>query len=213
MYLLIKFKIMKKIKIFAFSILCAALVTVGLYACSNDEANKPHEENIEQTSNLQNKEDGSFEIGTVDKNGIPQFSIDKEKFAIEILKDDLLAEIESIEIDDTYLTIIGKDKKDFSLVAFQAKLINDGSTLYFPNPNTSDLTTFSADTCAGTNCSSCAFTRKNGDKGAITGCNCGSKIDPEKPGGCNHTTTSDSLSDKVKKWVDMLVAVLGLFKL
>ena len=48
---------------------------------------------------------------------------------------------------------------------------------------------------------------------SITGCSCGSKIDPEKPGGCNHTTTSDSLSDKVKKWVDMLVAVLGLFKL
>ncbi|MDQ8015306.1 MAG: hypothetical protein REI96_22860 [Flavobacterium nitrogenifigens] len=212
MYLLIKFKIIKKIKIFAFSILCAALVTVGLYACSNDEANKPHQENIEQISNLQNKEDGSFEIGTVDKNGIPQFSIDKEKFASEILKDDLLAEIESIEIDDTYLTIIGKDKKDFSLVYFQAKLTKDGSTLYFPNPENSDLmTTFNTNTCAGSNCTGCTFKKQDGK---IVGCDCSGTGDSsgDKVGYCNHSVTDEGLSVKIRKWVEVVLKALDFLK-
>ncbi|WLD24391.1 hypothetical protein NU10_03025 [Flavobacterium dauae] len=46
---------MKRIKFFALGVIGAALITTGLYSCSNDEVNNPQQESTEQTSNLQSK--------------------------------------------------------------------------------------------------------------------------------------------------------------
>jgi len=56
---------MKKIKIFTFSILSAVLVTIGLYACNNEETNNLHQENMKQIPPLQSKSDGSIENGKI----------------------------------------------------------------------------------------------------------------------------------------------------
>ena len=55
---------MNKLKLFVLGITGAALVTAGLYACSNDEANNPQQENIEQTSNLQSKSEGEINMSS-----------------------------------------------------------------------------------------------------------------------------------------------------
>lgn len=51
---------MKKIKHFALGITGAALVTFGLYACSNDELQNSQQENAEQNSAIQGKSTTTF---------------------------------------------------------------------------------------------------------------------------------------------------------
>ena len=186
----------------------ATLVTAGIFSCSNDEVNKSPLENTEQKSNLQHKDDGPIEIGKITgREDDAEFTIDIEKFKTEILKYDLLAEIESVEIDATYLTIIGKDKEDFSLISFQAELLKDGAVLYFPNIENVPIETFSTHTCRGNNCSSCAFIKDAKNK--ITGCEC-----KTGRGQCNHTISEgeDTLIDKIKKWVDMVIKAFKIVK-
>lgn len=200
---------MKKLKLFALGILSVAFLVVGLYACSNDETNNSQQENTEQKSNLQSREEGNTKIGKITnhESGDAVFTIDTERFKNTILEYDLVAEIESIEIDDTYLTIIGKDTEDFSLIAFQAKLIKDGNYLYFPDPETPELpiTTFATHECDGNGCSSCSFVyeiKPNGKKGKITGCDC------NDTGSCDHKVTDKDQSDKNKETFKSILEIL-----
>lgn len=54
MYLLIKFKIMKKIKNLILGVIGSTLLITGIYSCGNDEINNLEQQNINQT-NLQSK--------------------------------------------------------------------------------------------------------------------------------------------------------------
>ena len=200
---------MRNIKNLAFSVLSAALVTIGLFACSSDETNNKQENSYQNALNIQSKTETDYKIAEITTNNEAKFTINIERFKSLLISQKMFAEIESIEIDTDYLTIIGKDINDFSLVAFQAKLIKNGNNLYFPAITNPSPQTFFADTCAGTNCSSCSFIKNNGK---ITGCNCGAKIDTDKPGGCNHTTTQDGVWDKIKKWLDIIKNTLEILK-
>jgi len=208
---------MKKFKIFAFSILAIAFITIGLYSCSNEETHHSNQGDSEQMSNLQSKSVGDVLIANTDGTNVnPQ--IDLYEFESKLISASIFEEIESIVIDskldpitnghESYLTIIGKKHGDFSLTAFQAELVKDGSNLYFPNPETPGLpiTTFAEHTCAGKGCGSCAFVRKDNKKnGKITGCTCGD----DDGGSCDHTVKDTDTSDKVK---DVAKTVLEILK-
>ncbi len=204
---------MKKIKQIALGVLGAGLLITGLFACSSEENTNIVEEDI-KSINQQNKGIDDFKVGKINSDSTVEFTIDVELLKSEILKYDIVAEIENVEINNTYLTVIGKDIEDFSLVYFQAKLIKDGNSLYFPNPENSDLmTTFNSNTCAGSNCTGCSFQKD--DKGKITGCNCSGTGDPSggKVGYCNHTVTDEGVQSKIQKWLDLFIKALGLVKL
>lgn len=193
----------------------AALFTVGLFSCSNEETNNPQQENAEQslsskntvTNSIPPREDG-IPIGIITEDGTVNFAYNPTDVINGILAqaNPIFIEIESIEIDDTYLTIIGKDEVDFSLLAFQAELINDGEFLYYPDPDIAPITVFSTDTCAGVNCTSCSVIKL--DK-KVNGCNCGGKGDPDQPGGyCNHSTTEVSGGEKAKQISEIIANII-----
>src|SRR5690554_3474136 len=126
---------MLKIKHLVLGVAGAALITVGLFSCSNEETNNSQHENTEQNFGTQNtitssssippREDG-IPVGIITGGDTANFAYNPTDVINGILTqaDPVFIEIESIEIDDTYLTIIGKDGDDFSLLAFQAELIN-----------------------------------------------------------------------------------------
>ncbi|RRA95410.1 hypothetical protein [Paenimyroides viscosum] len=207
---------MKKFKIFAFSILGAALVTIGLYSCSNEETLNSNQDDSEQIANLQSRSDGDALIAHIDgANLVPQ--IDLYEFESELISSLIFEEIESIEIVsdlnpetneyESYLNIIGKNPVNYSLTAFQTELIKDGNYLYFPDPETPELpiTTFATHECDGNGCSSCSFVyeiKSNGKKGKITGCDC------NDTGSCDHKVTDKDQADKNKDTAKTVLEIL-----
>lgn len=122
-----------------------------MFSCNNDENNNAQKD----TPELQNKllQNIDSPIGTID-NGvvIPSFNI--ADFKAELLQLDFFAEIESIEFDQNFLTVIGKDKNDFSLVAWQFRLRTVGNQIFFP-PTEFPMDVMTVHKCAGASCSSC----------------------------------------------------------
>src|SRR5690606_24932841 len=86
---------MRKIKIFAFFILGAALVTIGLYSCSNDEVNSLQQEDSSITlSAKSNQEIEAIAIGNIENgNAIPLYN--KDLLETNLVSKGLFAEIES----------------------------------------------------------------------------------------------------------------------
>lgn len=199
---------MRNFKTITLGILGAALLSFGLYACSNDESANTKQENSEQINALQSKSGSDKLIARQVSEGDAILLFDSKQLKLDLVKEGLFAEVESIEVGENLLTIIGKDVKDFSLNAFQTELTRKGNELYFPNPNNPDLpiTTFAKHTCAGNNCSSCDFTRKGGSLSKITGCKCNGG------GSCNHTKSGQDVADTVKDVLQIAVKVVGLFK-
>lgn len=199
---------MNRLKLFALGITGAVLVTAGLYACSNDEANNTQKDNTEQTSIIQGKSTGDALIARDDSDGTLTLLFDQDEFKEDLVNQGIFAEVESIEVGEDRLTIIGKSADDFSLMAFQTELIREGNALYFPDPNNSDLpnTTFASHSCTGSSCSSCSFTRSGngGIFSKITGCQCNTA-----GGACNHSVSSKDTLDLV---IDIAVKILGIFK-
>ena len=191
---------MKRIKLYALGLLSAGLLTVGLYACSNDDRDNSRQES-EQLQNTVFSAETNIKIGRIEKGKVKAF-FNPEDFKREFLKYDLLEEIESVELSENYLTIIGKDKQDFSLVALQVKLEKVGSDLYFPSfeDATQVLTT---NKCSGNSCSSCDFTRN--EKKEITGCKC------DSTGTCNHTKTDEGNDglDTAEKVISIISAIIS----
>lgn len=196
---------MNRLKLFALGITGAVLVTAGLYACSNDEANNTQKDNTEQTSIIQGKSTGDALIARDDSDGTLTLLFDQDEFKEDLVNQGIFAEVESIEVGEDLLTIIGKSADDFSLTAFQTELIREGNALYFPDPNNSDLpnTTFSKHNCTGASCSSCSFTRSGGSLSKITGCQCNTA-----GGACNHTVSAQDTLDTI---LDIAVKILGIF--
>lgn|SRR5690606_22302635 len=199
---------MKNFKKITLGLLGAAILSLGLYACSNDETTNSKQENSEQNNTLQSKSETNVLIARQVSESSAILLFDSKQLKLDLVEEGLFAEVESIEVGENLLTIIGKDVKDYSLSAFQTELIKDGNELYFPNPNDPDLpvTTFAKHTCAGNGCSSCDFTRKGGSLSKITGCACNGD------GTCNHTKSGQDVADTVKDVVEIAVKVVGLFK-
>lgn len=194
----------------------AALITVGLFSCSNEETNSPQQENTEQNLRFNNtvnssippREDG-IPVGIITEDGTATFAYNPTDVINGILAqaNPIFVEIESIGINDTHLTIIGKDGDDFSLLGFQAELINDGGFLYYPEPDIAPITVFATHSCAGVNCTGCSFNENN--KGSIIGCNCSGKGDDNQPGGyCNHSTTQATGADKTKQISEIVANIM-----
>lgn len=203
---------MKKIKHFALGIIGVALVTFGLYACSNDEVNNPKQEDSSITlSAKSNQEIEATTIGNIESGtAIPLYN--KDLLETNLVSKGLFAEIESIDLDYGYdsennqhiafFTIIGKNTSDFSLEAFQAELIVDENILIMPDPNDPDLpvTTFAKHSCNGKNCRKCLFERTGIFGLRIVGCNpCGAVNEEGKPSGCDHNIGGGATTIEIVK--------------
>ena len=202
---------MNKLKLFVLGITGAVFVTAGLYACSNDEANNPQQENPSiALSAKSSQEIGATPIGNIENGkAIPLYKEDLLK--ANLISKGFFAEIESIDLeygydsenkeDVAYFTIIGKNASDFSLEAFQAELIVDGNVLIMPDPRTPELpiTTFAKHSCAGAPCNSCEFTRTGFLNLRITGCKCNEKKEGTR---CNHGLNGGA---STKELVDTVV--------
>ncbi len=185
---------MKKLKQLTLGILSMGLLIAGLLACNNDELNNSSLKNIDETTNLKNREDGNIEIAEI-RDGSLFFLIDLNILKTELLSTEVFAEITNIELTENYLTVIGKDVDDFSLVAYETTLNKIDSKIYFPSL-ADPITTFAEHSCKGNNCSECDFTRFS--DGKIKGCECKSF---EWGGGkCDHTKTSTDPVKKNKLW-------------
>ena len=186
---------MKNFKKITLGILGAALLALGLYSCNNDESKDLKTQNTELLNNpVQARLTGGyFKFGEI-VNGKFVSLVDLNAIKTEMLNEGLFSEIESVEINENYLTIIGKDVDSFNLVAFQAKFTKIGSDVLLQNSEYSPLVA-QTHSCAGNGCSSCAFIED--DKGKKIGCEC-------KAGGgtCDHSVTDDGknpdITDKPK---------------
>ncbi|MDQ8015125.1 MAG: hypothetical protein REI96_21950 [Flavobacterium nitrogenifigens] len=203
---------MNKLKKITLGIIGATLVTVGIFACSNDELNSPiHNELSNTLSAKSTQEIEKTVIGNI-KTGIATPLYNKDLLKTNLISKGLFAEIESIDLDYGYdsennqhvafFTIIGKNASNFSLEAFQAELIVDGNILIMPDPTTPDLpvTTFAKHSCNGKNCRKCSFERTGFLGLRIVGCNpCGAVNEPGKPGGCDHNLGGGATTIEIVK--------------
>jgi len=186
---------MKNFKKITLGVLGAALLALGLYSCNNDESKDLNSQNTESmNSSAQARPTGGyFKFGEI-VNGKFVSLVDLNAIKSEMLTIGVFAEIESVEINENYLTIIGKDVDSFNLIAFQAKFTKIGSDVLLPNAAYSPLFA-ETHSCAGNGCSSCAFIKD--ENGKTIGCDC-------KAGGgtCNHSVTDDGknpdITDKPK---------------
>lgn len=199
---------MKKIKHYALGLLSAVLVTAGLHACSNEEANNPQQKEFSTTVSAKSSDD--FERGAVavieDGEAVPLY--DETRLNITLVTEGFFAEIESIglvygfnpEVEEyeAFLTIVAKETVDLSLVAIEIDLIRDGGQLFIMNPEIVPHL-FNKHSCIGYNCRSCAFTRR-GFFRRITGCtSCQAVNEPSKPAGCNHSINGGGVSVELVK--------------
>lgn len=186
---------MKKFKNLALGILGAGLLFTSLFACNNDEVQKPQQEDSTITLSAKSSEELELTaIGNV-KSGTAVPLYNKDLLAKNLVLKGLFAEIESIDLDYGYdsennqhiafFTIIGKNPNNFSLESFQAELIVDGNIVIMPDPNAPDLpiTIFAKHSCAGAPCNSCSFTRTGFLNLKITGCKCNEQGEGKR---CNH---------------------------
>lgn len=203
---------MKKLKQLVLGMLSATFLTVGLFACSNDEVNNMQNETTDITTELKTKT-GSDVLIAQDQSGstTPVFLFDSNLMKRDLVSQGIFAEVESIEIGENLLTIIGKNINTFDLVAFQVELVKIGDKYYFPNPDNPNLpiTTFASHECNGVDCSSCAFEyalKPNGKpSGKIIGCKC------NVVGICNHKITDKDQSDKNKETAKTFIDIIKLF--
>jgi len=195
-----------------FSVLASIALTFSFLSCSNDESTQSSQDQQNQTSAFSvGNETGDLLIGKVINGTDAEFTIDVREFETEFLKHGIFAEIESVEIGDEYLTIIGKDINDYSLLAFQAELIRDASdNLYYPDVESASNTTFATHKCDGVNCTGCEYKRKDDKKrGKIIGCNCsGGAGSSGSDSYCNHSTSKGDTVDDAKKIADLVATVI-----
>lgn len=190
---------MKKIKHYALGLLGAALVTAGIIACSNEEANTTNSE-IATTS--WNKS-GSSLTGPVGKivNGLAVPSYDEANVRAELIADGTFKTIYSIELAyeynavqknyESFMTVIGQETASSPTVAIVADLIIDGNQLIIQNPENNQQA-FRFHECLAQNCRSCDFKRAGGRFSRITGCKpCSVPEDSGTPA-CNHRTNNGS---------------------
>lgn len=179
-----------------------AVLALGVLACSNDDSGSPQQE-VRTQNSIMSTNEGNTKVGEiVEGRVVPLFK--PADFKREFLKYDLMAEVESVEINEHFLTIIGKDKRDFSLVSFQIRLEKVNSDLYFPSSGDA-MQVLTTNKCTGNSCSSCDFTK---DKdGKITGCKCGGT------GTCDHTKTEDDKDnglDTAEKVISIIADVISV---
>lgn len=151
----------------------------------------------------------------VSESDQPILLYDSKQLKEDLVRSNVFAGVESIEVGDNLLTIIGKNIKNYNLESFQVELIKFEGGYYFPNPNNPDLpkTTFAKHECSGSPCSSCDFIRRGGRLSAITGCDCKDEVgDGDDKGKCNHKKSGQDVLDTAKDVIDTATKVFGLFK-
>lgn len=186
---------MKRIKLYALGLLSAGLLTVGLYACSNDDTGELQQETTATMSVNSNEDFEKVAMATVEDNDVVTPLYDEAKLKESLVSEGFYAEVESIELEyyfnndtkkqEAFFTIVAKSKDDFMLEAFVADLVIDGGKIFMMNPNSAP-TLFMNHKCEGSGCSSCDFTRDKWLK--ITGCKCAVKT--TEGGSCDHTKTT-----------------------
>src|SRR5690606_32655260 len=108
---------MKNFKKITLGLLGAAILSLGLYACSNDETTNSKQENSEQNNTIQRKTGTSvLTARQVTESDATSIS-DSKQLKIGLVEEALCTEVESIAGGENSLTIIGKDVKDHSLSA------------------------------------------------------------------------------------------------
>lgn len=203
---------MKRLKQFALGILGTAFLSVGLFACSNEDTNNLSQDTNELATEFKSKtnEDVAIAQDQPGQNSV-KLLFDSNQMKKDLVDEGIFAEVESIDVGEGLFTIIGKNTNTYELVAFQVELLKIGDKYYFPNPNNPDLpnTTFAKHKCTGVNCSSCSFTRKGGSLSKITGCACNDEKEDSK---CNHEISGQDVSDSVKDAIDTAIKIIGIFK-
>lgn len=204
---MLNYLIMKNLKHLALGIIGAIFLTASLFACSNDEVNKTVQENVNMHLSAKTNENiKPTAIGLIESE-IAVTLFNKEILTKKLISGDLFVEIESIDLDYgfdsendehvAYLTIIGKNSNDFSLEAFQAKLVKEGDLLIIQDP-IAQPTLFAKHSCAGSPCTSCSFTRTGFLNLKITGCAC----NQDKEGAtCNHSINGGTTTLEIVKTV------------
>lgn len=207
---------MKRIKQYALGLLGVAVLTAGLYACSNEDTNSTQNQ---EALNFTTKSD-DFQGGVIAtiKDGAAVLSYDEAQLKSELVTSGLFKSIESVELvygynpdnkkEESFLTVLGVEPVTGMSAAVVIDLIVDGGKgqILIPNPSDSPEA-FSSNTCKGSNCKSCDFER-SGFWGKIVGCkDCGGAGDPDKPAYCEHSRTSGPSPIEVAKLVLTLVAL------
>lgn len=201
---------MKKIKHYVLGLLVATVVLLaGLYSCSNEETGLQQKElNTTLLAKPGDDSEGTKVAIIEGEEVMPLY--DEILLKEALVSEGIFVEIESIDLDygfdpekdkyEAFLTIIGKDKDDFSLVAFQAELIIDGDELFIMNPETSPSGLFNTHNCIGQNCRKCAYERSGFLGLKIVGCKpCGAVNDSEQPGYCNHSINGGNIAGPIVK--------------
>lgn len=202
---------MKRLKQFALGILGTAFLSVGLFACSNDETNNLSQDTNGLANELKSRiiEDVAIAQEQPGQNTL-KLLFDSNQMKKDLVDEGIFAEVESIDVGEGLFTIIGKNTNTYELVAFQVELLKIGDKYYYPNPNNPDLpnTTFATHKCNGDKCSSCSFvyeTKPNGKpSGKIIGCNCNDS------GKCNHEMTDKDKTDKI---IDIAKSISEIIKI
>jgi hypothetical protein len=206
---------MRHIKHYALGLMGAALLTAGLYSCSNEESTNFQQEESSATVRL--KSNNNFEGGpiAVIDNGVARPLYDEVSVKADLIAENVFESIESIELvyginpdtnnEEAFLTVIGVDKTTSQVVAIVADLTIDGDKLIIENPDTHQQA-FAANTCNGVNCRSCQFERTGFLGLRITGCKpCSSPNDDSLPSACNHSQTSGGGGGIIMKLVETLI--------
>lgn len=206
--------IMKHIKHFAFGLMGVAVLTVGLYACSNEDTTNMQQEESANTVRLKSGND--FEGGQIGllENGIAVPLYDEVKVKASLIHNETFESIESIELaygvnpdgnkEEAFVTIIGVEKATSQVVGIVVDLVIDGDKLIIPNPETNQQS-FAAHSCTGSNCSYCQFDR-NWFLGRIKGCKpCSRPGDDSLPSYCNHGTSSGGIVPIIQETSKVLV--------
>jgi|SRR5690606_822762 len=151
---------MKRLKQFALGILGTAFLSVGLFACSNDETNNLSQDTNGLANELKSRiiEDIAVAQEQPGQNTL-KLLFDSNQMKKDLVDEGIFAEVESIDVGEGLFTIIGKNTNTYELVAFQVELLKIGDKYYYPTPNNPDLpnTTFATHKCNGDKCSSCSF--------------------------------------------------------
>lgn len=189
---------MKKIKHYALGLLGAALVTVGIIACSSEEANTTQQETAATAWN----KSGSNLTGPVGQivNGaaVPLYNEAQVKSAL--LADGTFTAIYDIELAyeynavqkkyESFMTVIGQETASSPTVAIVADLTINGNQLIILNPEDNQQA-FRFHECIPQNCRSCDFQRAGGRFSRITGCKaCSVPGNSAETPECNHRTNN-----------------------
>lgn len=204
---------MKKIKNYALGLLSAGLLTLGLYACTNEDANGAQNEVpglTPQTKSTNNFKEGAI---AVIRNGIAVPLYNEADLKTELVTSGAYTDVESVELAyglnpdtsqyEAFVTVIGTEAATAKVVGIVADLRIDGDKLIILNPETNQQA-YASNSCDGTNCGWCQFDR-SWFLGRIKGCKPCSRINDEnKPASCDHKTTDSGL-------IALLSSVFSLF--